>query len=117
MPNLKCEECRAVKISNRFNKFITLFTCSASSNYLCAVRFKPTLREASTLRVDYAIIGFAIILLAGSMYLAGLSLQMTDLAARVETVKYATYLFVASIVLIIFMVIISIVKKALLKPE
>jgi hypothetical protein len=69
------------------------------------------------LRIDYAIIGLAIILLAGSMYLAGLSLQMADLATRVETVEYATYLFVASIVLIIFIVIISIAKKALLKPE
>lgn len=69
------------------------------------------------MRIDYAIIGPAIILLAGSMYLAGLSLQMADLAARVETVEHATYLFVASIVLIIFMVIILIAKKALLKPE
>jgi len=84
---------------------------------LRAIRFKPNLLEESTLRIDYAIIGLAIILLAGSMYLAGLSLQMADLSARVETVKYAIYMFVASIVLIIFMVIISIVKKALLKPE
>ena len=94
-----------------------LFTCSAPSNYLRAIRFKPNLLEESTLRIDYAIIGLAIILLAGSMYLAGLSLQMADLSARVETVKYAIYMFVASIVLIIFIVIISIVKKALLKPE
>jgi hypothetical protein len=49
--------------------------------------------------------------------LSGLSLQMADLAARVETVEYATYLFVASIALIIFIVIVSIAKKALLKPE
>ena len=69
------------------------------------------------MRIDYAIIGLAIILLAGSIYLAGLSLQMADVSARVETVKYATYLFVASIALIIFMVIISIAKKTLLKPE
>lgn len=69
------------------------------------------------MRLDYAIIGFSIILLAGSMYLAGLSLQITDTPAKVETVKYATYLFVASIVILIFMVIISLVKKALIRPE
>lgn len=69
------------------------------------------------MRLDYAMIGLSIILLAGSMYLAGLSLQITDTPARVETVKYATYLFVASIALLIFMAIISLVKKALLKPE
>jgi hypothetical protein len=84
---------------------------------LCTIRFKPNLREASTLRVDYAIIGLAILLLAGSMYLAGLSFQMADLSARGETVNYAIYLFVVSIVLIIFMGIISLVKKVLLKPE
>jgi hypothetical protein len=84
---------------------------------LRAVSVKPNLWEESTLRIDYAIIGLAIILLVGSMYLAGLSLQMADLTDRVETVTYATYLFVASIVLLIFMAIISIVKKALLKPE
>jgi hypothetical protein len=69
------------------------------------------------LRIDYAIIGLSIILLAGSMYLAGLSLQIADLPARVETVNYATYLFVASIALLIFMAIISLIKKAVLKPE
>jgi hypothetical protein len=51
------------------------------------------------------------------MYLAGLSLQITDEATRLETVNYATYLFISSIVLLIFMVIISLIKKALLKPE
>ena len=69
------------------------------------------------MRVDYAIIGLSIILLAGSMYLAGLSLQITDVPARVETVNYAVYLFISSIVLLIFMAIISLIKKALLKPE
>ncbi len=51
------------------------------------------------------------------MYLAGLSLQITDASARVETVKYATYLFAASIAILIFMAIISLIKKALTKPE
>jgi hypothetical protein len=51
------------------------------------------------------------------MYLAGLSLQIAELPARVETVNYATYLFISSIVLLIFMAIISLIKKALLKPE
>jgi hypothetical protein len=69
------------------------------------------------LRIDYAVIGLAIILLAGSMYLAGLTLQMTDVPTRVQTVNYAMYLFVSSIVLLIFMAIISLIKKALLKPE
>lgn len=69
------------------------------------------------MRIDYAIIGLSIILLAGSMYLAGLSLQIAELPARVETVNYATYLFISSIVLLIFMAIISLIKKALLKPE
>ena len=69
------------------------------------------------MRIDYALIGLSIILLAGSMYLAGLSLQMTDVSTRVETVKYATYLFVASIALLVFMAVISLIKKALLKPD
>ncbi|MCW4044309.1 MAG: hypothetical protein NWE94_02180 [Candidatus Bathyarchaeota archaeon] len=69
------------------------------------------------MRIDYAIIGISIILLAGSMYLAGLSLQITDVSTRVETVKYATYLFVASIALLVFMAVISLIKKTLLKPE
>ena len=50
------------------------------------------------------------------MYLAGLSLQIADLAARVQIVTYATYLFVSSIVILIFMAIISLLKKAILKP-
>jgi hypothetical protein len=95
---------------------MTLFTSNAPSNYVRTTRFKQ-IRWGHTLRIDYAIIGLSIILIAGSMYLAGLSLQITDTPARVETVKYATYLFVASILLLIFMAIISIVKKALFKPE
>lgn len=71
----------------------------------------------STLRADYAIIGLSILLLAGSMYLAGLSLQIVDTPARVETVNYATYLFATSIGLLVFMAVISVIKKALLKPE
>jgi len=69
------------------------------------------------LRIDYSIIGLSILLLVVSMYLAGLSLQITDASARVETVKYATYLFAASIAILIFMAIISLIKKALTKPE
>ncbi len=51
------------------------------------------------------------------MYLAGLSLQIVDTPARVETVNYATYLFATSIGLLVFMAVISVIKKALLKPE
>ncbi len=51
------------------------------------------------------------------MYLAGLSLQMADVPARVETVQYATYLFVASIALLIFMGIVALIKKTALKSE
>jgi len=68
------------------------------------------------LRIDYAVIGLSIVFLVGSMYLAGLSLQIADLAARVQIVTYATYLFVSSIVILIFMAIISLLKKAILKP-
>ena len=69
------------------------------------------------LRIDYAIIGLSILLLAGSMYLAGLSLQIADAPERIETIQYATYLFVASIALLIFMAVIAVIKKAITKPE
>jgi hypothetical protein len=95
---------------------LPLADSNAPSNYVRTARFKQ-IRWGHTLRLDYAIIGLLIILLAGSMYLAGLSFQIADAPTRVETVTYATYLFVASIVLLIFIIIISIVKKALLKPE
>jgi predicted anti-sigma-YlaC factor YlaD len=67
-------------------------------------------------RIDYAIIGLSIVFLVGSMYLAGLSLQIADLSTKVQTVTYATYLFSSSIALLIFMAIISLIKKAILKP-
>jgi hypothetical protein len=67
-------------------------------------------------RIDYAIIGLSIIFLVGSMYLAGLSLQIADLPTKVQTVTYATYLFSSSIALLIFMAIISLIKKAIPKP-
>ncbi len=70
-----------------------------------------------TLRADYAIIVFSIILLAGSMYLAGLSFQMAETPARMETLNYATYLFATSIGLLIFMAAIALVKKKVFKPE
>jgi hypothetical protein len=50
------------------------------------------------------------------MYLAGLSLQIADLPTKVQIVTYATYLFSSSIALLIFMAIISLIKKAVLKP-
>ncbi|HLE75148.1 MAG TPA: hypothetical protein VI864_03780 [Candidatus Bathyarchaeia archaeon] len=68
------------------------------------------------MRIDYAVIGLSIVFLVGSMYLAGLSLQIADLPTRVQIVTYATYLFASSIVLLIFVAIISLVKKATLKP-
>jgi hypothetical protein len=67
-------------------------------------------------RIDYAIIGLSIVFLVGSMYLAGLSLQIADLSTKVQIVTYATYLFSSSIALLILVAIISLIKKAVLKP-
>jgi hypothetical protein len=79
-------------------------------------RFKPNLLGGLTLRIDYAVIGLSIIFLAVSMYLAGLSLQMTDLPTRAQIVTYATYLFSSSMVLLVLVAIVSIIKKAIAKP-
>lgn len=49
------------------------------------------------------------------MYLAGLSLQIADLPSKVQIVTYATYLFSSGIALLIFMEIILLIKKAILK--
>jgi len=107
----------SIAISNKFERTITFFTRSASSSYLRELYKLRHSYWGHTVRIDYAIIGLSILLLVVAIYLAGLSLQITDAPARVETVTYATYLFVASIAILIFMAIISLIKKAITKPE
>jgi len=67
------------------------------------------------LRIDHAIIMLAIVFVAVSMYLLGLSLQEADLSLRAQLLTYVTVFFLLGVLLIILLAIVSISKR-LSKP-
>lgn len=63
------------------------------------------------MRFDRALFGLSIALFIGSIYLAGASLQITDLPIKLQAVTYATYLFYPAAILLALVITALLLKK------
>ena len=63
------------------------------------------------MRFDHAVFGLSLALLIGSIYLGGVSLQMTDLSLKLQAVTYATWLFCPAAILLALVIIALLMKK------
>ena len=67
------------------------------------------------MKVDRLLLIVSLLFLAITLFLAGLSFQMTDFALRVQTMLYATYMFISGIAIIVLIEITHLAKREITK--
>ncbi len=65
------------------------------------------------MRTDHVLLGIALFFLAVTLFLTGLSFQITDMALRVQTMLYATYMFITGIAMLIIIEVVQLAKREL----
>jgi len=65
------------------------------------------------MKANHALIAISVIFIVVTLFLAGLSLRITDMAIRVQTMYYATYTFISGIAILILAEIVHIIKKGM----
>ena len=63
------------------------------------------------MRTDRILLAIALFFLAVTLFLAGLSFQMTDMALRVQTMLFATYMFITGIAMLVVIEVVHLAKK------
>lgn len=63
------------------------------------------------MKIDRLLLIVSLLFLAITLFLAGLSFQMTDMALRVQTMLYATYMFISDIAMLVLIEVIHLAKR------
>jgi hypothetical protein len=63
------------------------------------------------MKADRVLLALSLVLLVATLFLAGLSLRITDMTLRIQTMCYATYIFISGIAILILVEIIHLTKK------
>jgi hypothetical protein len=63
------------------------------------------------MKVDRLLLAISLFFLAVTLFLAGFSFQMTDFALRVETMLYASYMFISGIVILVLVEVVHLTKR------
>jgi hypothetical protein len=63
------------------------------------------------MKVDCVLLMVSLLFLGITLFLAGLSFQMADFALRVQTMLYATYMFVSGIAILVLIEVVHLAKK------
>ena len=66
-------------------------------------------------KIDRVLVRGALGLLALTLFLAVFSLQMTDLTLRVQTMVYATYMFISGVAILVLVEILHLARKEISK--
>lgn len=66
-------------------------------------------------KTDHLLLIVALGFLAVTLFLAGLSYQMTDMGLRVQTMLYATYMFITGIAMLVLIEVVHLAKKEISK--
>ena len=69
------------------------------------------------MRTDRILLVIALFFLVVTLFLAGLSFKMTDTALRVQTMLYATYMFITGIAMLVVIEVAHLSKKAISKQH
>ena len=67
--------------------------------------------RVSALRTGHILLATALFFLAVTLFLAGLSFQMKDMALRVQTMLYATYIFITGTATLVVIEVVHLAKK------
>ena len=59
----------------------------------------------------------SLVFLAVTLFLAGLSFQMTDTALRVQTMLYATYMFITGVAMVVVIEVLHLAKREITKQH
>jgi hypothetical protein len=63
------------------------------------------------MKIDRLLLIVSLTFLAITLFLAGLSFQMTDFALRIQTMLYATYMFISGIAILVLIEVLHLAKK------
>ena len=63
------------------------------------------------MNVDRALLGVSLFFLAVTLFLAGLSFNIGDATFRVQTMLYATYMFISGIAILVLTEILHLAKR------
>ncbi len=63
------------------------------------------------MNADRTLLIISLVFLAITLFLSGLALQMTDIALRIQTMLYATYMFISGIVILVLVEIVHLAKR------
>jgi len=63
------------------------------------------------LKIDRLLLVVSLFFLAITLFLSGLSFQMRDMSLRVETMLYATYMFISGIAILVLIEVIHLTKR------
>ncbi len=67
------------------------------------------------MRTDRILLAVALGFLVITLFLAGLSFQITDTTLRVDTMLYATYMFITGIAMVVLIEVVYLAKKEISK--
>lgn len=63
------------------------------------------------MKVDRVLLIVSLLFLGITLFLAGLSFQMTDFALRVQTMLYATYMFISGIAILVLIEVVHLARR------
>lgn len=69
------------------------------------------------MRTDRILLSVALFFLVVTLFLAGLSFRMEDTALRVQTMVYATYMFITGVATVVIIEVVHLAKKEFAKPQ
>jgi hypothetical protein len=63
------------------------------------------------MKIDRVLLAVSLFFLAVTLFLAGLSFQMTDFGLRFETMLYASYMFISGITILVLIEVVHLAKR------
>lgn len=63
------------------------------------------------MKIDRLLLIISLLFVALTLFLAGLSFQMTDFVRRVQTMLYATYMFISGIAILVLIEVVHLAKR------
>jgi hypothetical protein len=69
------------------------------------------------MKVDRVLLAVALFFLIVTLFLAGLSYQMKDFALRVQTMFYATYMFISGIAILVLIEVVHLAKREISRNQ
>jgi hypothetical protein len=73
--------------------------------------------EDLDVRTDRMLLSLALVFLVATLFLTGLSFRISDSALRVQTMLYATYIFITGVAMLVIIEVVHLAKREFSKPH